>query len=110
MKKKDKDQNKSEQPPLSDEQLEMLSTHLEEDGDDRSNIEPFDQSTKAKIIRYAKSHKILAISFVIIAVSIIAVISLLLVYLFSLGFTNWFIAIISWRIKLEKKYAFMLVL
>ena len=88
MKKKDKDQNKNEQPQLSDEQLEMLSTHIEENGEDRSNIEPFDQSTKAKIIRYAKSHKVLSISFVVITISIIAIISLLLIYLFSIGFSN----------------------
>ena len=83
MKKKDK--NKNEQPALSDEQLQMFSTHMEENGEDRSNIEPFDQSNKARAIRYIKNHKALAITFIVAAISIIAVISLLTVYLFASG-------------------------
>ena len=87
MKKKDKekDKNKSEQPELSDEQLEMFSAHMEENGEDRSTIEPFDQSTKARIIRYAKNHKALTTVFIVAVVSIVAVISLLIAYYISLG-------------------------
>ena len=88
MKKKDKDKN--EQPALSAEQLQMFSAHMEENGEDRSNIEPFDQSNKARAMRYIKNHKALTTVFVVAAVSIIAVISLLIVYLFASGkvFTN----------------------
>ena len=87
MKKKDKekDKNQSEQPELSDEQLEMFSAHMEENGEDRSTIEPFDQSTKARIIRYAKNHKALTTVFIVAVVSIVAVISLLIAYYISLG-------------------------
>ena len=86
MKKKDK----NEQPTLSAEQLQMFSAHMEENGEDRSNIEPFDQSNKARAMRYIKSHKALTTVFVVAAVSIIAVVSLLIVYLFASGkvFTN----------------------
>lgn len=90
MKKKDKAKNKNEQPALSDEQLEMFSAHMEENGEDRSKIEPFDQSNKARAMRYIKNHKTLSIVFVVAAISIVSVITLLLVYLFASGkgFTN----------------------
>ena len=89
-KKKDKDIDQSEYPTLSDEQLEIFSAHMEKSGEDRSKIEPFDQSTKAKVMRYVKKHKVSTIFFLIAAVSIVTVVSLLLVYYIALGngFTN----------------------
>ncbi len=89
-KKKEKDIDKSEQPALSDEQLEIFSAHMEKNGEDRSKIEPFDQSTKAKAMRYAKKHKVSTTVFIVAAISIVAVVALLLVYYiaFGDGFTN----------------------
>ena len=94
MKKKDKTKelniDNGELPTLTDEQLEIFSAHVENSGEDRSKIEPFDQSTKAKIIRYAKKHKATTIVFLVSAISILAVVSLILVYFFAFGngFTN----------------------
>ena len=94
MKKKDKNKelniDNGDLPTLTDEQLEIFSAHIEKSGEDRSKIEPFDQSTKAKIIRYAKNHKATAIVFLISAISILAVVSLILIYFFAFGngFTN----------------------
>ncbi len=68
------------QPSLTAEQLEILTSRVEQVGDDRSDIEPFDNSAKAKAIRYARSHKASTIILGIAAVSLILVLVALIVY------------------------------
>ena len=58
MKKKNKKEN-AEQLSLTEEQLLLFNSHIESVGDDRSKIEPFDQSVKAKTLRYANKNKVL---------------------------------------------------
>ena len=54
---KKKENEKIEQPSLSDEQLEIFSAHMDKNSEDRSEIEPFDNSIQAKAMRYAKKNK-----------------------------------------------------
>ena len=70
---------KISQPELSDEQLQILSSNIETN-DTRTTDEPFDKSTKATIIRYAKNHKIASIIVLVAAISLLLVLALLLIF------------------------------
>lgn len=79
-KEKKKNENIAEQPSLTSEQIEILSSRIEQVNDDRSQIEPFDKSLKASAIRYAKSHKTSTIILGISALALIVVLVALIVY------------------------------
>ena len=81
MKKKEKKQ-KIDQPALSDDQLEFLSSHMEKHGEDRSHIGPFDKSLRATVSRYAKAHRLSFVLIVVGIVSIVAVVVALIVNAF----------------------------
>lgn len=78
-----KKKSKIEQPTLSDEQLEIFSAHMENNGEDRSTIEPFDMSFKGRAIRYAKQHKMTSVFFVVGLISLLSILVLLIVYSIS---------------------------
>ena len=75
-----KKKDKIQQPALSDEQLEIFSSHMENNGEDRSTVGPFDMSLKGRVIRYAKQHKATAIFFVVGLISLLSILILLIVY------------------------------
>ncbi len=80
--------DKIEQPSLSPDQLELLSNRVDQIGEDRSQIEPFDNSTTAQAIRYAKKHKVSTATVIIGAISLIAILVFILVYGLGTGRTN----------------------
>ena len=81
---------KIEQPSLSDDQLELFTSELSKKTEDRSKIEPFDQSASAKAVRYAKKHKTSTIVLITAIVSFIIVLAVLIVYAIvaALGLPN----------------------
>ncbi len=83
MKKKIK-KEKIEQPSLSDEQLELLSSHNKNDKNKPTTDEPFDNSASAKILRYAKTHKVFTAIIIVAIASILATLVLLSIYSASL--------------------------
>ena len=77
---KNEKNKKNEQPALSEDQLELFTSELSKKDEDRSQIEPFDQSTPAQAIRYAKKHKTSTGILVATIVSSVIVLSILVVY------------------------------
>ena len=77
---KNKKNQKNEQPVLSEDQLELFTSELNKKDEDRSQIEPFDQSAPAQAIRYAKKHKTSTGILAVAIVSSIIVLSVLVVY------------------------------
>ena len=71
---------KNIQPSLSDDQLELFTSELSKKTEDRSKIEPFDQSASAKAVRYAKKHKASTVVLITAIVSFVVVLAVLLVY------------------------------
>lgn len=76
---KKKNEN-TEQPSLTPDQLEMLNSRIEQVGDDRSNIEPFDNSAAAKAARYVKKHKTSTVVLGVCAVCLVLVLVFLAIY------------------------------
>ena len=73
-----KDKNKKiEQPSLSEDQLEFFASEMGKKTEDRSQIEPFDQSVPAQAVRYAKKHK--ASTIVLVVGSCLTAVSILLI-------------------------------
>ncbi len=79
MKKKTK-KEKIEQPSLSSEQLEFLSSQTKKGTNTPTTDEPFDKSTSARMLRYAKKHKFFASIIIIAILSLVATLVLLSVY------------------------------
>lgn len=81
---------KNIQPSLSDDQLELFTSELSRKTEDRSKIEPFDQSASAKAVRYAKKHKASTVVLITAIVSFVVVLAVLLVYAIvaTLGLPN----------------------
>lgn len=71
---------KIEQPSLSEDQLEFFASELNKKNEDRSKIEPFDQSTPAQAVRYAKKHKTSTAVLITAIVSFVVVLVVLAVY------------------------------
>ena len=61
--------DRNETPELTSEQLEMLGNRIEQIGEDRSQIEPYDNSAQATALRYAKKNKLSALSIIVSAIS-----------------------------------------
>ena len=75
-----KKKNKVEQPALSEEQLEIFSSHMESHGEDRSAVGPFDMSFKGRMARYVKQHKTTTVFFAVGLISLLSILVLLIVY------------------------------
>ena len=73
MRKKNKKEKVDIQSSLTDEQLELLGNRINQVGDDRSQIEPFDKSASATAVRYAKKNKFMATVIVAVAVLLVFV-------------------------------------
>lgn len=69
-----KKQDLNNENKLSDDELAMLKGSINASGEDRSRMEPFDNSDKAKLVRYAKSNK----AFVSICAALLALVILTL--------------------------------
>ena len=74
---------KNEQPSLSEEQLELFKSELNKKNEDRSKIEPFDQSAPAQAVRYAKKHKSSTVVLITAVVAFVVVLAILAVYVIS---------------------------
>ena len=80
MKKREKNEKVDIQSALTDDQLKLLGNRIEQIGDDRSDIEPFDKSLYATAVRYAKNNKLTAIFMAVVAFLIVFVLIFSLIY------------------------------
>lgn len=84
MKNKRNKKGISEYPALTKEQMELLNSRIKQTGEDRSKIEPYDQSPTGKATRYAKKHRLSTAVIIIGIVSVLAI----LVFFFAGVFMN----------------------